>query len=35
MMNKAKESQVYKTVLEKFNDAELINIREKNKNEDD
>ena len=35
MMNKAKESQVYKAVLEKFNDAELINIREKNKNEDD
>jgi len=35
MMNKAKESQLYKAVLEKFNDAELINIREKNKNEDD
>ena len=33
-MNKAKESQLYKVVLEKFNDAELIDIKEKNKNED-
>ena len=34
IMNKAKESQLYKVVLEKFNDAELIDIKEKNKNED-
>ena len=35
IMDKAKESGLYKAVLEKFNDAELINIKEKNKDEDD
>jgi len=34
MMSKAKESYLYKSVLEKLSDADLIDIKEKNKNGD-
>ncbi len=35
MMNKARESQLYKSVLEKLDDADLLDIKEKNKNGED
>ena len=33
LINKAKESEIYKTVLEKFSDANLVEVISKNEND--